>query len=865
MPPRLVIEVVGNTAGFERSLKSANRQATLFGRSINQAGRGAVAATASFKGLGRSVAFASSAFLGGAGLVAGLKSSVSAASNLAEQTSKTNVVFGDSAQTVKAWSRTTVTSLGLAQDQALETASSFGALLRPVGLTGSEAAKQSTKLTKLGADLASFYNTSVSDALAAVRSGLIGEAEPLRRYGVLLTEARVQAQAMADTGKTTAASLTAQEKVLARQKIIFRDSAQAQGDFARTSQGLANQQRILGANVRQLQINIGQALIPEVLNIVRHMNAWLGKSQNQKRVTDNVKSAVAGLRGVIKGAIPIVEGIANAAKKFSDFVGGAQNALIGLGTAIVGLKFRGLILGLADVGANADSARTKVGVLRGRLLALSGLVLAPVVIPVLLKASSDANKARAEGKDNFDRKGIIHALTHPLQDIGAALNVFTGNQGPKNVDTLPKHLKRSRADVAALFMLINAGALTKQQLDAQRPFLTSADYLALFHHLREQQRVFGISGSGTAGSLPSPKPPKRGSAGLSRVLRNQLALSQARTPGQELAALAEQRSILANQIRSVTRRLKTAKGERAADLAKQLIQLNDQDAAALAQITSINEASAREAEAAAKRVRDAARRRLKAQQDALRASITGAFGNARLGVQGRELSVRTGKFTQAQIDAARRKQVEAAKRAIENQRRAVENQRRQEQAAQFRALGLTGTGQERVPFAATLRRQAEQLSQAIKGTPLDTDKNRNVLSRITDVLSGENKRLGKVTEDTRRTIKDLIDAIRDPLKDADRSDVSKSLFRHLSPNKLARQLGLGDDRDSIRRAAAVLSVVGRGGTVPAGRSLAFSGSGGINFNGPVTQHFHGVQNLPDLERQLEKRERARAQIRRGAR
>lgn len=304
--PELVIKVVGDTSGLDRSFQRASRSARGFDNSIRNSTRGVVAATASFTGLRRAMLSTSAAFIGGVGFVSVLKSSVDAASNLAEQTTKSTVVFDDSARAVQDWAKTSATAMGLAQDEALETASAFGALLRPLGLTGAAAAEQSKKLSQLGADLASFSNTSVPDALQAIRSGLVGEAEPLRRYGVLLSEARVAQEAMAQTGKTTATSLTGQEKVLARLAIIFRDTNQAQGDFARTSDGLANQQRILSANLRNLQIILGTALIPSIQKVVSGLNDWLGKTENQERVQKTLNTTVSTSVTVIGGLIAVM-------------------------------------------------------------------------------------------------------------------------------------------------------------------------------------------------------------------------------------------------------------------------------------------------------------------------------------------------------------------------------------------------------------------------------------------------------------------------------------------------------------------------------------------------------------------------------
>ena len=193
----LVVRVIGDASSLERAFQKSSKAANRFDRDMT---RSAKHTRSSFRGMGRSLAG-----LGvGVGVTATLKESIAAASDLEQQVGKTQVVFGASAGEVEAWSKTVDTAFGLSQREALTTASSFGALFAPIGLTGDAAAKQSQKLTELGADLASFYNTDVQSALDAVRSGLVGEAEPLRKYAVLLSEVRVQQQAMADTGKTNA-------------------------------------------------------------------------------------------------------------------------------------------------------------------------------------------------------------------------------------------------------------------------------------------------------------------------------------------------------------------------------------------------------------------------------------------------------------------------------------------------------------------------------------------------------------------------------------------------------------------------------------------------------------------------------------
>lgn len=272
MARRIAVAIVGDASSLERSFQQAQKSTQKFNREISQTNRGVVAGSGAFKSLGRSVAFASGTFLGAAGLTAGVKASISAASDLNEQISKTDIVFGQSAAGIEDWSKTTADAFGLSRRQALTTASTFGALFKPIGIIGPEAAKQSRALTELGADLAAFYNTDVASALDAIRSGLVGESEPLRQYGVLLSETRVQQQALVDTGKKHASQLTTQEKALARIKIIFQDTTTAQGNFKETQGGLAGQTKTLQANIDDLSASLGEHLIPGLTTAVDWTN-----------------------------------------------------------------------------------------------------------------------------------------------------------------------------------------------------------------------------------------------------------------------------------------------------------------------------------------------------------------------------------------------------------------------------------------------------------------------------------------------------------------------------------------------------------------------------------------------------------------
>lgn len=205
-----------------------------------------------------------------------LKESITAASDFNEQGTAVGQVFGNAAKDIQAFAASGAKSLGQSKVQILDAAKSFGIYGQAAGLAGSDNADFSKTMVGLATDLASFNNTSVDEAIQALGSGLRGEAEPLRRFGVLLDDATLRSKAM-EMGltKTTKQALTPQMKVLAAYGSIMEQTGTQQGDFERTSSGLANQQRILAAQTENMKIALGTKLLPVMTSLASFANTTL--------------------------------------------------------------------------------------------------------------------------------------------------------------------------------------------------------------------------------------------------------------------------------------------------------------------------------------------------------------------------------------------------------------------------------------------------------------------------------------------------------------------------------------------------------------------------------------------------------------
>ena len=244
---KLTLTILGNAKGAMSALTGVGSAGESLGSKLG--------------GLTKKAALAFTAMSAGAAVMG--KKFVDAGSDLEESLSKVNVVFGESAKGVTDFAKQSAASLGISQQKALEAAGTYGNLLKAFGLTNEQATDMSVNMVQLAADLASFNNTSVDDALLALRSGLSGETEPLKRFGVALNDVRLKEEAMRmGLITTTSGTLPIAIKTQAAYALIMKDTALAQGDFERTSDGVANKQRIIAAQFQDVSAQIGTALLP---------------------------------------------------------------------------------------------------------------------------------------------------------------------------------------------------------------------------------------------------------------------------------------------------------------------------------------------------------------------------------------------------------------------------------------------------------------------------------------------------------------------------------------------------------------------------------------------------------------------------
>lgn len=192
------------------------------------------------------------------------KEAIEAASNLSEVQNVVDVTFGSGASKIETWAKNAGRQFGLTETQAKRFTSTLGAMMKSSGMAGNEIVKMSTDLAGLAADMASFYNLDFETAFEKIRSGISGETEPLKQLGINMSVANLEAFAL-EKGITKAFnSMSQQEQTMLRYQYLMKATADAQGDFARTSDGFANASRRVETAWESIKTKIGSALLPGV-------------------------------------------------------------------------------------------------------------------------------------------------------------------------------------------------------------------------------------------------------------------------------------------------------------------------------------------------------------------------------------------------------------------------------------------------------------------------------------------------------------------------------------------------------------------------------------------------------------------------
>lgn len=242
----------------------------------------------------------------------GLMDSLKSAGDLNESVSKTDVVFGDASSSVVSFARQMREQFGSAEASILDAAAGIGLIGKAAGQSQADAAGMAVQLAKLADDASSFYNVPLEEALLTIRSALVGESEPIRKFGVLLNEAAVQSEAMSLGLAKSKDQMTEAAKVAARYSLIVKGMRDASGDHERTQDSFNNQLREFEGRLASLGTALGKTLVPAANALLSALNPVVEKLGQVADMVGEIPKMVGQLATDYSGVVALPEKLTRA-------------------------------------------------------------------------------------------------------------------------------------------------------------------------------------------------------------------------------------------------------------------------------------------------------------------------------------------------------------------------------------------------------------------------------------------------------------------------------------------------------------------------------------------------------------------------
>ncbi len=361
----LSAKITGDSVSFEKAFSTAQKAADSFEAKIRNVSSKIQNTGNSISGFGAKWSLGITAPLALAG-----KSMVTAASDYEENLNKIDVAFDKSSETVKAWAENATKQFGLSKNQALESTALFGDMATSMGLSQSAAADMSMSLAGLAGDLASFKNIGIDQAMTALSSVFTGETESLKQLGIVMTQTNLDAFALANGFGKTTAEMSQAEQVQLRYAYVMAMTTNAQGDYARTADGTANSMRTFQGAVDNLNIALGEHLLPLLTPLVQGATNLINKFSEADPKIQQLILTIGGIAlvtgpalvatGSLINSVGTIIGVFGKASAAISKAGGVM-ALISSPAGIAVIAITALIAVGALLIANWDTVKQKAG------------------------------------------------------------------------------------------------------------------------------------------------------------------------------------------------------------------------------------------------------------------------------------------------------------------------------------------------------------------------------------------------------------------------------------------------------------------------------------------------------------------------
>jgi hypothetical protein len=352
-----------------------------------------------FKTIGKLTGLA----IGAKALVDFGKQSIQVASDLTEVQNVVDVTFGSMAKEVNEFASSATKEFGLSELSAKKFTSTMGAMLKSSGISGTQAKDMSIEVAKLTADMASFYNLDHDEAFTKIQSGLSGETEPLKRLGINMNVANLEAYNLSQGITKAWKDMTQAEQVLTRYNYLMHVSADAQGDFARNTGTWANQTKLLKEQWQEFMGLIGNAIIEVLLPFVKALNKVLEIVNKVLHKIGELYSAITGKNLVAESNSAITDTADEAADSEVDLSKGIDKASKAAKRALAPFDELNVLQGGLANGDGLGGSGLNVGSIGGLTSDIS-------------EAGSGVKGLKKEFEDfffildNFDKRGFFKEL-----------------------------------------------------------------------------------------------------------------------------------------------------------------------------------------------------------------------------------------------------------------------------------------------------------------------------------------------------------------------------------------------------------------------------------------------------------------------
>ena len=406
------------------------------------------------------------------------KECIELGSDLAEVQNVVDVVFPHMNKQIDGFAKNAAKQFGLSETMAKKFTGTFGAMSKAFGFGEQQAYDMSTTLTGLAGDVASFYNISQDEAYTKLKSVFTGETESLKDLGVVMTQTALDSYALANGFGKTTAKMSEMEKVALRYQFVQDQLTAAVGDFSRTSDGWANQVRILKLQFDSLKATIGQGLINVLSPVIKVINTIIGKMMTLANAFKSFTELITGKKssgGGVSAAASGMDAVAAAADKAGDATSGvgsaAKKAAKDLKGITTGIDELNIIDQSTDSSSGSDSGSVGAGsVDMGTLVDTSALDESDSKMQALINRMKELAALAKKGFwDGFGDTGVFQSIQSELQSIrNSVKQIFTAPEvleaANKFADTVAYNLGKvagSEASIGATIADVLLGGFSR--------------------------------------------------------------------------------------------------------------------------------------------------------------------------------------------------------------------------------------------------------------------------------------------------------------------------------------------------------------------------------------------------------------------